>query len=90
MVNIMDSAGKQSSHDLQICEHGLRKTEQRNKKYLSLVEPGNNLASGSPAEFLLVVVNKVIRGQLAELTSKAGVDRRTWVDCTTSAACMLL
>lgn len=70
----MDGTGKEGGEDLQIREHGLDK-KTKNKE----AREGH----------LLFGVDHTV-GLLGSFTSRAGVDRRTWVDWTTSAAWMLL
>ena len=76
VIHIMDGACKQSGEDLQISKHSLRQHEkERDCKYTSVSQKFYRTCT-----FLVFIVT----------TSRAGVDSRTCVDWTTSAAWMLL
>lgn len=74
VIYIMDGAGKQGGEDLQISKHSLGKRAQ------------TKLLQSKPA-WLCVYSSAEIK-RLS--TSSAGVDSKTCVDWTTSAAWMLL
>lgn len=77
MIHIMDSTGKQSSHDLKICEHIL-KVKNKHCQYQDIFV------------FKVNSYEHCVYVYTSKQTSRAGVERRTCVDCTTSAAWMLL
>lgn len=73
----MDGAGKQGGEDLQVCEDSLERGQREQEELLSIRSEDDRCD---------LCVGRLEPGP----TSRAGVDSKTCVDWTTSAAWMLL
>ncbi len=92
VIHIMDGAGKQSGEDLQISKHSLGQRKKAGTVNIYVCVCGCSTGQDMYYCFDLIMTKFYLLFLLDELefTSRAGVDSKTCVDWTTSAAWMLL